>query len=367
MAFPDRTPEDRRPARDLRTRVVQAAEAALADHSYVSALDVLRGMRLLEQSHIDAWRRGQVDFLEQTIQSNLHKISSSMAMFREWARQKGLRPSETRYVRHTRGGTVDLRFSKSGEPEIEKGYRTHFVSPALSEEKQKRPQEKVDQAPEPVVFQVLRDSRCSECGAEIEKDDFLLMEAGQPLCLPCAGLGDLEFLPSGDTALTRRATEYSSQKAIVVRFSRARKHYERQGILVEAAAIEKAEQECTEDADERAVARARSAERRRAGDRALTARMAERIRALFPACPPAEASAIAAHTAQRGSGRVGRSAAGRSLQDQALQLAVVAAVRHRHTNYDELLASGVDRESARRRVEDRVDETLARWRSGVRT
>ena len=64
----------------------------------------------------------------------------------------------------------------------------------------------------------------------------------------------------------------------------------------------------------------------------------------------------------RGSGRVGRSAAGRDLDEQALELAVAAAVRHSHTDYDELLAGGVDRTLARRQVADRVQAILAAWR-----
>ena len=355
-------PERVRTPDALRIRVVQSAEAALADHSYVSAIDVLQGMGLLAPSNVSAWRKGQVNFLEQLIQGNLHKISSPMSMFREWAREKGLKPSETHYVRRTRNGTVDLQFSKSGGLEIEKRYRTHFVSPELSEQKQKRLQEKLDQSPQTVIFQILRDSRCSECSAEIEQDSFLLMEAGQPLCLPCADLADLEFLPSGDTALTRRATRHSTRVAIVVRFSRSRKRYERQGVLVEPAALETAEHECTDDAEDRAAARARAAERRRGEDRALAARMADQIRALFPGCPSAEAAAIAEHSAQRGSNRVGRTAAGRKLDNEALSLAVIAAVRHRHTSYDELLANGVDRATSRHRVADQVEEMLAQWR-----
>ena len=153
----------------LQDRVVRAAEAALSDHSYVCAVDVLCGMGLLAPSNLEAWRNGRIGFLEQVIQGNLHKISSSMAIFRRWALEQGLKPSETRYVRHARTGIVDLQFSKSGDPEIEKGYRTHYISPELSERKQKRLQEKRDQAPQLVVFQILRDSQCSECGAEVRQ------------------------------------------------------------------------------------------------------------------------------------------------------------------------------------------------------
>ena len=130
---------------------------------------------------------------------------------------------------------------------------------------------------------------------------------------------------------------------------------------VEEPALEKAELECTEDAAERASARARAAVLRRQQDDKLVARMTEQIRVLFPGCPPAEARAIAEHTALRGSGRVGRTEAGRNLDDRALTLAVIAAIRHKHTNYDELLADGSERAYARQSVADRVDEILTRW------
>jgi len=60
------------------------------------------------------------------------------------------------------------------------------------------------------------------------------------------------FLPSGDPALTGRARKHSIQSAVVLKWSRARKRYERQGVLVEEAGLEKAEAECLADADVRA-------------------------------------------------------------------------------------------------------------------
>jgi hypothetical protein len=319
-------------------------------------------MGLLAPSNVEEWRKGRIDFLERVIQGNLQKISLSMKLFRDWAGAKGLRPSETRYLGRTRAGAKDLRFSKSGDPGIEKEYRTHYVSPELSERKREKLQERLDREPNPVVFEILRDSKCSECGAELPSDSFLYMEAGQPLCLSCAGLGELEYLPAGEAALTRRAAKYSGRSAVVVRFSRSRGRYERQGILVESAALERAEQECAEDADARATARARAAGQRREQDRELTARMERQIATLFPGVPAKEAASIAAHTATRGSGRVGRTAAGRKLDEQALTAAVVAAVRHRYTNYDELLASGLERSLARQKVSEQVDEILETWR-----
>ena len=347
---------------ELNKRVVRAAEAALSQQKYVSAIDVLSGMRLLTPTHVEFWRKGRVDSLDQVIQGSPRKISLSLEIFRRWAIEHGLTPSEIAYTRHTRSGTVDLRFSQSGDPAVEKIYRTHYLSSALPERKQELLKEKLSQAPQPVVFQILRDSQCTECGVELEQGSLLRMEAEKPLCLSCARLDDLEFLPRGDAALTRRATKHSGRTAVVVRFSRSRGRYERQGILVEVPALEKAEQECTEDAEERAAARVRGAVQRRAQDRELAARMTEQIGILFPGCPPREAAEIAERTAARGSGRVGRSAAGRNLEEQALTLAVVAAIRHRHTDYDALLARGSEREFARERVALRVGEVLEKWR-----
>ena len=91
--------------------------------------------------------------------------------------------------------------------------------------------------------------------------------------------------------------------------------------------------------------------------------MADEIRRRFPGCPRERALQIARHTAARGSGRVGRSAAGRALQPDAIELAVIASVRHGDTRYDELLMSGVARQTARAQVYDDVASTLDAWRA----
>jgi hypothetical protein len=89
--------------------------------------------------------------------------------------------------------------------------------------------------------------------------------------------------------------------------------------------------------------------------------MVREIGRLFPRCPAGRAEAIARHTSLRGSGRVGRSAAGRSLDEEALTLAVVASVRHEDTDYDSLLMSGVGRAEARDQIRPAVDRVLASW------
>jgi hypothetical protein len=188
------------------------------------------------------------------------------------------------------------------------------------------------------------------------------MDDDGPVCLTCADLDHLVFLPSGDAALTRRARAASGLSAVVVRFSRARRRYERQGLLVEEPALARAEEQCLADEEARARRRERERDGRAAQDVDLQARMAAELMGLFPGCPPEHAESIAKRAAERGSGRVGRSAAGRALDARALELAVSASVRHEDTPYDDLLMSGVDRADARDRVREQVRRVLDHWR-----
>ena len=343
---------------DLEQRVTRAAEAALAEQRFISAIDVLLGLGWLTPSHLDQWRQGRVESLESVVQANLSKVMLAMAGFRRWARDRGLNPSETDYVARTRGRR-QLRFSVSGDAAIERAYRTHWVSPDLSQhavERQSRP-------PDLIVISPVKQWTCTSCG---DTGDLLLMEDAGPLCLDCSDLGHLVFLPSGDAALTRRAKKASRLSAVVVRWSQTHKRYERQGILAEAEEIERAEIECLSDAEVRARRRERDQARRADEDVRLAAELAAAIRALFPGCPVGRAEAIARHAATRGSGRIGRSAAGRVLDPDAVSLAVAAAVRHVDTGYDRLLMSGIDRDTARRQVRERVEDVLSGWRATTR-
>lgn len=83
---------------------------------------------------------------------------------------------------------------------------------------------------------------------------------------------------------------------------------------------------------------------------------------LFPGCPAQRAQAIARHSGTRGSGRIGRTTAGRALDPEAVTLAVAASIRHQDTPYDELLMSGAIRAEARERVRPLVEAVLEAWR-----
>jgi len=214
------------------------------------------------------------------------------------------------------------------------------------------------------VFISSRESVCDECGENLGHQAWITL-AGEKgaLCLACADLDHLLFLAAGDAALTRRARKYSTLAAVVLKWSRARKRYERQGLLVEAEALEKAEQECLADLDARQRRQERAAVRTEELDRQYVAQFAARVTALFPSCPPGREREIAEHACLKYSGRVGRSASAKALDAEAVRRAVVAHIRHRETAYDTLLAGGHDRSDAREAVADAVALVLQRWRT----
>lgn len=212
------------------------------------------------------------------------------------------------------------------------------------------------------VFISGRDSTCDECSENLGRGAWIML-AGErgALCLACADVEHLAFLPSGNAALTRRARKHSPLSAVVLKWSRARKRYERQGLLVASGALELAETECLADADARQRRRAREAERRADLDEAYAGKFAARIRELFPNCPPDRERVIAEHACLKYSGRVGRSAAAKSLDETAVRLAVTAHIRHVETPYDSLLAQGYERDEARGTVGGEVAGILAVW------
>lgn len=347
---------ERRPS--LESRVVRVAEAALAERSFVSPIDVLVGLGWLTPQAVDAWRQGRADDLERLAQVNAHKLSAAMAVLRRWAEERGLRPSDTAYLARARDRRP-LRFSPSADPAIEVAYRTHWVSPELSEAKRRWLAERQSAAPDLVVISALGDWTCTACS---QTGDLLIMEGPGPLCLGCADLDHLVFLAAGDAAVTRRAKKASGLWAVVIRFSRSRGRYERQGLLVEEQALVQAEQACLADEDARQRRRLREEQRRAEQDVEFQAGFAQAIIELFPGCPPERAENIARHAGARRSGRVGRSAAGRALDPEAIRLAVAASVRHVDTAYDRLLMSGVSRAEARQQVSDKVTAVLDSWK-----
>jgi hypothetical protein len=345
----------------LETRVVEAAEEALGRQRFVAPLDVLVGIGWIAPTQVAFWRQGRAESLERECAVGAERMAEAVALLRRWAEGRGLVPSQAAYVARTRDRGV-LRFTDGGEPEDEIAYRTHWMAPDLPAVQRQRLAEKQSRPPDLVVIWPLhQDWSCAECG---RSGGLLCMEGPGALCLRCAELDHLLYLPAGDAALTRRAKAAGGLRAVVVRFHRSRGRYERQGLLVEQAALEQAEAQCLGNEEARARRRAREQARREAWDETFERDLAREVLRLFPGCPEPRAAAIARDAAARGGGSVGPRAADGGLPSEAVAREVGAAVRRQDTRYEALRMAGVPRLDARAEVQPVVEAVLERWRRG---
>ena len=346
-------------AKNVRKRVRDAAEVWLKEERVVGPLEVLVGMNLLAYSSYRQWLKGLQKDLGVQIQGGPKLHSQVIQHFLEWVQEKGLVPMNAPYVAASRGGTKALRVFREHDEEREQLYTSRFAVPGAEKKVKKKLEKKPDLV---VMISASRKEReCVHCKAKVYKGTFFLMEDDGMVCLECADMDHLLFLPSGDAALTRRSRKYSSLCAVVVEFSRSRGRYERQGLLVTEEAVNQAEEECIKDADQRAARREERRARVAQEDEAYARDVEDALSVWYPNCPAEEIQSIAYHTTVRGSGRVGRSSAARELLRDMFKLAVIAHIRHQHTNYDELLMSGVPREEARMSIHNEVSEILRRW------
>ena len=212
-----------------------------------------------------------------------------------------------------------------------------------------------------LVFPSQGEGDCAHCAAPLYRSPFVTFKNDTIACVNCGGLENLEFLPSGNAALTRRTNALSAIKYVVLKFSRARKRYERQGILARPEILNQARRECAADEVARKAKRHASSACRDKQDAAYIAAFASRIREFYPSAPVGVEHEIATHACRKHSGRVGRTAFAKELAPESIHLAVRAHIRHHHTSYDRLMSSGADHPDARLLVAARIEETTRRW------
>jgi hypothetical protein len=94
-------------------------------------------------------------------------------------------------------------------------------------------------------------------------------------------------------------------------------------------------------------------------DAADSAKAAAEIKAQFPKMPKDETALVLKHGFKKYSRRVGRSST--VSLDKKVILAVIAHVRHKHTNYDALLREGRARDDARRAIRTDLESVLRKW------
>ena len=120
---------------EIKHKVHSAMYHQCKARGYATPVDVLMDIGILTRQKYGEWRFGRVPFLEAVCNANLKKLSTVMHEIRVYAKEHHLKPSFCYYKRwgmkkkdgQWHKAVVPLRFSKSGSPEIERWYSTHFV------------------------------------------------------------------------------------------------------------------------------------------------------------------------------------------------------------------------------------------------
>jgi len=116
---------------ELQTELGSAAGQLLREKGYISYPDLFIALGYLSRSDYDNWRCRRVPYLERVIKTNLIRISFIMTAVRKNSLNGKLKASWTAYL--SRGkGAVRLRFSKSGNPQIEQLWATHYLKIVVS-------------------------------------------------------------------------------------------------------------------------------------------------------------------------------------------------------------------------------------------
>lgn len=105
------------------------------ERGYATPVDVLMDIGVLPKKKYEDWRFGRVKYLESICTVNLRTLSTILHQMRVYVKKTGLNPSFCYYKQwgtKRKGGQgkrkiIPLQFSKSGNPDVEKWYATHFV------------------------------------------------------------------------------------------------------------------------------------------------------------------------------------------------------------------------------------------------
>lgn len=120
---------------ELIAKVNSAMYHQCRNRGYAAPGDVLIEIGVLPKEKYEDWRFGRVAYLEAVCTVNLRKLSLIMHQIRVCAKQNNLKPSFCYYKQwgmkkkngQGRKPVIPLRFSKSGDPDIERWYATHWV------------------------------------------------------------------------------------------------------------------------------------------------------------------------------------------------------------------------------------------------
>lgn len=107
-------------------RIRKSMDNQLKEKGLATVVDTFIDIGILDKPNYEKWKKGQVLYLEQVCKGNLNKLSEIIKEIYKYSKELDLKESFTFYKKYGKG-KVKLRFSKSGQDNIEKRYATHFI------------------------------------------------------------------------------------------------------------------------------------------------------------------------------------------------------------------------------------------------
>jgi hypothetical protein len=107
------------------SRVVRAMAIMLMHSDVVAPVEVLIEMGNLTRKNHEAWRAGQIPYLERVFEGSLSKANRILRIIGFHAHDLNMVPIQAVY-RQRGTGSRALRFSKSGTKRLEEAYSRHY-------------------------------------------------------------------------------------------------------------------------------------------------------------------------------------------------------------------------------------------------
>ena len=114
---------------ELSAKTKQAIVEIINSKDFITPIDIFVALQYLKEIDIEEWRNKKVPYLEKRITGNLGKTNHVLREIAKYAKDLHLKPSNTVYKSWGAGNKVTLRFSKSGDSNLERAYSTHYVKP----------------------------------------------------------------------------------------------------------------------------------------------------------------------------------------------------------------------------------------------
>lgn len=112
---------------DLEKKAIDATGALLQEKGYICAVNIFIKLGYLDVKDYENWRMRKIPYLEKAIKVNLKKIQLVLGAIKRNSQKGNLKPSATVYKSWGKGASTLLRFSKSGNENIEALFSTHYV------------------------------------------------------------------------------------------------------------------------------------------------------------------------------------------------------------------------------------------------